>query len=381
MLESLLLFAAGGLVVWLSAPFLIARLRHGACLDIPNERSSHTLPVPRGGGIAIVFALLTVGMAQALLGWGNLRYLIASEVGVTFLALLGWLDDLYSLRPLTRLIVQGIVAAFCLWLADLHLESLDLPLLPPLPWTAFGWVAAWLWIVGFTNMFNFMDGIDGLAGTLAAAAGLFFVCVARAFAVPEIWPAAAVLAGASLGFLRYNLPPAKVFLGDVGSLPIGFFLAFATLRLGHDPAVSLPLLAPVLALWPLLFDATLTLLQRAVRRQPLHHAHRDHLYQRLIRSGYSHGQVTARYALAATFMALVALLYTAATDGQRTAILVAVALGSGVVATRIARLVRARTSPINAISPAESNAKSGNPPPTTPSSVDVAPDAVQVVER
>ena len=381
MVESLFLVAAAGVVVLLATPPLISRLRSGAYLDVPNERSSHVFPVPRGGGIAIVFALLLVGTTQALLGWGDLHYLIALNVGVAALALLGWLDDLYSLRPLTRLLVQGVMAAFCLWLAGLPIESLDLPLLPSLPLKAIGWAAAWIWVVGFTNMFNFMDGIDGLAGTLAAIAGLYFVVVSRLSAVPEIWPAAAILAGASLGFLRYNLPPAKVFLGDVGSLPIGFFLAFATLRLGHGPAVSLPLLAPVLALWPLLFDATLTLLQRAVRRQPLHLAHRDHLYQRLIRSGYRHGQVTARYALAATFMTLAALLYPAATDGPQAAILVVVALGSGIVATRIARRTCSRTSPTNADSPAINNSLSGTPPAAVSADVVVSPDARQPVEK
>lgn len=279
-------------------PGVIRFLKAHTILDIPNARSSHDRPVPRGAGLGIcaVFlvastVLLLAGRPQAVERW------LALVLAMTVLAVLGFLDDLYSLRVSTRLVVQGLVAAVAVWLGHLSMATLQFPLLPPLELGVLGHVLAWLWLFGFTNVFNFMDGIDGLAGFQAALAALA-LAVLEGIAGDHLFALLAVaMAGCSLGFLRHNFPRARVFLGDAGSLPAGFFLAFGVLHAARSVPGPMPFVLTSLIVWPFLFDGLFTLARRAFRGQRLSHPHREHLYQLLVRAGCSHSVVTAGYAL------------------------------------------------------------------------------------
>lgn len=278
-------------------PLVIRRLRAHAILDVPNERSSHSLPLPRGGGLAILgvgllaqAALLATGDVRATHVWWGLSVPMAALTG------LGFLDDLRSLGIPARLLVQGAAAAWAVWLAGLARPSLQLPLLPAVDLGPFGSLLSWLWIVGFTNAFNFMDGIDGLAGFQALLASLALAVLAAAGGDDAFALQAAAVAGGSLGFLRYNFPRARVFLGDAGSQPLGFFLAFGVLHAARVVPGPHPFVLTLLVVWPFLFDAVFTLCRRAVLRRRLGDAHRDHLYQLLVRNGLTHGAVTAGYA-------------------------------------------------------------------------------------
>jgi len=270
-------FLAGGLSF--VGTLLLIRLlaRHGV-VDKPNERSSHSRPVPRGGGIAVVGAIvIAVAVFSAMgdaLPWGVLG-------AVVVLAGVSWLDDVRGLGPLPRLCIQILAAVGVVALAAW--EGLVFQgLLPPLLDNA----AAIVVLVYFTNIYNFMDGIDGITGVETFAVGLGLALVgAMTGEVPLLAVAAAA---AAVGFLPFNWQPARIFLGDVGSIPLGFLLGWlllATAAAGHWIA-ALILAAYYLA------DASVTLLRRLFRGERPWRAHREHYYQQAVQKGMSHAAVS-----------------------------------------------------------------------------------------
>jgi len=181
---------------------------------------------------------------------------------------------------------------------------------------ALGWLAgplAFLWLVGLTNAYNFMDGIDGIAGGQAVVAGLGWAVIGAMRAEQETVVFALLLAGASLGFLTRNWPPARVFMGDVGSTFLGF--SFAALPILVDPVDSHLFLAGVIFVWPFVFDAGFTMLRRLFRGENILQAHRSHLYQRLVITGWSHRAVTLLYAGLAAAGGILAVAYAARWPG------------------------------------------------------------------
>jgi UDP-N-acetylmuramyl pentapeptide phosphotransferase/UDP-N-acetylglucosamine-1-phosphate transferase len=276
------------------ASWLVMReLRRRAILDRPNDRSSHTVPVPRGGGLAVTPILLVAwaGVGWALgAGWPFATALAAAA----FLAFVSWQDDLRSLSPGLRFGAQIVAVA-----AALALLPAEAPIFQGwLPFWADRVLAglAWLW---FVNLFNFMDGIDGISGTEMATIGLGLAAAALLTPALGLGPPdglslyGAALAGAGLGFLALNWHPARIFLGDVGSVPIGFLAGWLLL---YAAAGGLWLPALVLPAY-YLADATLTLLRRGLRGEKVWRAHREHFYQRAAAAGLSHAQVMHGIAL------------------------------------------------------------------------------------
>jgi len=343
MLGSVLLIGLALVISLTAMPVVIRILKGSRIFDIPNARSSHARPVPKGGGFGLLLPLALVGGLLAASGrLGDDPFVVAIALGMAGMTLIGFLDDLYSLSAPLRLLLEGVLMAGCLAIAPFHVHVIALPLAPPIEaGGVLGWLLAWLFMVGFPNLFNFMDGIDGLAGSQALIASIAFLLLAQTSGTPELALLAALVAGGSLGFLRHNLPRAQVFMGDSGSLPVGFFLAATALALASEPG-GLPLPVTVLILWVFLFDAGLTLVIRAARRRRLHHAHRQHLYQRLVAGGFTHARVTAMYALAMIGAALAAWSYLHAGDLWRLVILVVVAATSCALALAVLRLYRVR---------------------------------------
>lgn len=263
---------------------------HKAILDQPNHRSSHTRPTPRGGGLGIV-AACTLGIAAATLsGWLSPQLAGALACGLP-IALTGYIDDRVSLSARVRLLVQALCALAAL--------SLLTPL-PPL--TLFGWLLPsaltfglyFLATIWLTNLFNFMDGIDGIAAGQAIAAGLvWYVLLGPAAALPML-----VLGVAAAGFLVYNRPPARIFMGDVGSAFCGFYIMVATLAMGLQSELPWPP-AWFLPVAPFILDATITLITRILRGERASQAHRSHGYQILARRIGRHGPVSAIYTVLA----------------------------------------------------------------------------------
>jgi UDP-N-acetylmuramyl pentapeptide phosphotransferase/UDP-N-acetylglucosamine-1-phosphate transferase len=256
-------------------------------LDVPNERSSHTRPTPRGGGLVIVVGFfaglglwLTLGgsLSPRALGW---------LAGAVLVASVSFIDDLRSLPAAPRLVAH-LAGALLLTLAGVQ-ERADLSLVV-LP-------LAFLGVIVLTNIYNFMDGIDGLATTQAVVAGAGLAIAGTIVTNSLVEVGGGLLVASSAGFLRYNLPPARLFMGDVGSTFLGF--SFAGLPLLASIGVGggrLPLEFGLVLLAPFLFDGLVTLGRRVLRGERWYAAHRSHYYQRLVRCGLSHGQVTALYA-------------------------------------------------------------------------------------
>ncbi len=281
---------------WAATGAVLRFLESRAILDEPNPRSSHERPTPRGGGIAVMGVLLPTWAAIALLGTGGGPVWIVLA-GALLLAALSWIDDLRGLPASARLAVHALAVALGMW-ALAGQGPVFQGILP-------GWLdtlaAALLWL-WFLNLFNFMDGIDGIAGVESAsvAGGLVLVAALAGSAVGEaLYPL--TLAAAALGFLAWNWHPARLFLGDVGSVPLGYLLGWLLLAAAASgqwaPALILPLYY--------LADASLTLGRRLARGERVWLAHREHFYQRAVQGGRSHGRVAL--AILAANLALVAL--------------------------------------------------------------------------
>lgn len=281
--------------VWVLAVLVTGLVRRYALrnevLDLPNERSSHTVPTPRGGGLGIVTAALVGFCGAWALGWIPLRLLLALCGGGGLLAAIGWIDDHRPVSVRLRLVFQFMAAFWAIaWLGGLpalRLGPVDLPL------GLAGWLIGAVGLVWLVNLYNFMDGIDGLAAGEAVLVGT--AAALLAWNSVGIGVAAAIVSAASLGFLFWNWPPARIFLGDVGSGFIGFCLG--TLAIASGRAGGPPLLLWLVLLAAFIVDATLTLLRRVVRGEAWASAHRLHAYQRAVQSGMSHAQVTARVLL------------------------------------------------------------------------------------
>ena len=261
-------------------------------LDHPNERSSHTTPTPRGGGVAIVILVLGTGLWSASEAESS-RGLI--YVGcASLIAWLGWRDDLYSLSPRVRFIVQGIVAAISIWGLG-YFKVVSIPWIGELQLGVVGILITFLWIIGLTNAYNFMDGIDGMAGGVALSAGIGWMWLASNMHNPfAFWMALAITAG-SLGFLGHNWSPAKIFMGDVGSTFLGY--SFAVLPLISSDQSGDALLLGTLLMWTIIMDAGVTFIRRLIKRENVFASHRSHLYQRLVFAGYKHETVSSLYIL------------------------------------------------------------------------------------
>jgi Fuc2NAc and GlcNAc transferase len=268
--------------------------RRVGLLDVPNYRSSHRVPTPRGGGIALVASVFALGayafVQTRQLPAGTFAFLAA---GVIALTLIGWLDDRKTIRVSLRLSVHLVCG---LAIAALVNE------ISPLPgWINLLWLAWWVfWSVASINIVNFIDGIDGMIACQGIVYGLFLFSLIPFGSFGSSY--GLILAGACLGFLIWNWPPAKMFMGDVGSGPLGLFFVLG----GALALQSTSALLVFLPLFPIFLDALLTIVVRYRRGEDLTDPHRSHLYQRLANGGAGHAPVTLAYGLFAASGAVVA---------------------------------------------------------------------------
>lgn len=288
---AVVLAAATFAMSWIATGRVLVWLQQRQIVDTPNHRSSHTRATPRGGGIGLLAAALSALLAFALVT-STLTPWLLLIVAAAGLAVVSWRDDLGHIPARWRLLAQA--AAVVAGLAVLDGGPVFQGLLPPwLDLLAAG--LAWVW---FVNLTNFMDGIDGITGVEAASIGIGLALVG-APAAPAL-----IVAAAALGFLRWNWHPARLFMGDVGSVPLGYLLGALLISLakgGHwAPALILP--AYYLA------DATWTLGRRLLQGRRVWEAHREHFYQRAVQRGWSHGRVAAAVGLVNVGLVLLALM-------------------------------------------------------------------------
>lgn len=280
-------------VVYGLTSFVRAFAIRNAVIDIPNERSSHTRPTPRGGGVAIVAALLAAFTVSRMLSWIDADVYNAITGGGSLVAVAGWLDDRHSLSARTRLALQAVAAAWALYclggFPELRVGPATLSL---------GFAGPLLGVVGIVwlvNLYNFMDGIDGIAAVEGVTVGAGAAILSVAAGALHIAAPSVLLASACIGFLGWNWMPARIFMGDTGSGFLGY--ALGVLALASEVSGGLPLLLWMVLLGVFIVDTTVTLLRRASRRQRLADAHRLHAYQRAVQSGQSHARVTTAVGL------------------------------------------------------------------------------------
>lgn len=263
--------------------FALAR----SLLDVPNERSSHSTPTPRGGGLAIAIVVLTGILVGSAGGWIRTSVALALVPSGLAVAAVSWLDDRRPVPAWIRLLIHVCAAAWVVYCFG-PVESVDAgrtvslgPLGPILTVLGIAWTA---------NLFNFMDGIDGLAAGEAVTVGLGAMLLC--WRTGDFEPAwlAGLVAVAAAGFLPWNWSPARIFMGDVGAVFLGFMLASLGV-LAHQRG-DVPAAGWLVLLGVFFVDATITLIRRVVRRERWYAAHRSHAYQRAAQAGYSHARVT-----------------------------------------------------------------------------------------
>jgi UDP-N-acetylmuramyl pentapeptide phosphotransferase/UDP-N-acetylglucosamine-1-phosphate transferase len=314
-------------VILISRPLL---LKHA--LAKPNARSSHRAPTPQGAGIAVITATLVVaGLALAHMAGDASGVPVALFGATLFIAALGFADDIKPVPVLPRLLLQ-VIAVGAVVLAG----SCDIRVAPFLPvWIERGLlVLAGLW---FVNLVNFMDGLDWItaAEVVPVTAAMALLGLAGELGLTAAIVAAA-LCGAVLGFAPFNRPVAKIFLGDVGSLPIGLLLGWSLLQLAGQHHLVAALLLPLYYL----ADATVTLLRRLMRREPFWVAHRSHFYQRATDNGFTVMQVVSEvFTLNLVLAALAAFSIKAASLSADLALF---AVGAAAVAATMLRFSRPR---------------------------------------
>ncbi|WP_192859660.1 MraY family glycosyltransferase [Bradyrhizobium sp. DOA9] len=297
----------------------------------PNARSSHRIPTPQGAGIAVISATLIVALALAT--WGDFSIPPALVIATIVIALVGFADDIVSLPVLVRLLLQAACVGAVVFTAPD-----DARLVPELP-LALERGLILLAGVWFVNLVNFMDGLDlmTVAEVVPVTAALLLLALFGELSRPAASIAIA-LCGAMLGFAPFNRPVAKVFLGDVGSLPIGLLLGWCLLELAWhgQPAAALLLPAYYLA------DSTITLFRRIARRERFWSAHRTHFYQRATDNGFTVKQVIAEVFALNLVLALLAVVSVRA--GSMPVTIVALFAGAIAVAFVLRRFSRPQAS-------------------------------------
>ncbi len=329
------LLIVAGLVVVTSlvlTRIVLVWARRLSWVDVPNSRSSHVAVTPKGGGLAVV---------AVALGWMWLTsnatdplYLAPLGLGMSIACVIGLWDDVRPLRPLPKMLglltaAICVVAVFAVstvasvpFVGDVRLGPAALPL-------------SVFWLAGYANAFNFMDGLNGMAGCTALVSASVYAVAEWRCDGGSVTSIAGVAALAVLGFLPFNFPKARIFLGDSGSLPLGLLLAWLAVQANVDRALPFP--ASILLLGPFLFDVTFTLFRRWREGKTIGEAHKEHLYQRLSRVWGSHAKVSLLYAGFSCVTGVLALQYASMSDlGKLLSLVLSVAAMLGFAALVLA---------------------------------------------
>jgi UDP-N-acetylmuramyl pentapeptide phosphotransferase/UDP-N-acetylglucosamine-1-phosphate transferase len=302
---ALFCFSASAFFVWLCCLPLHKELLRRQLIDRPNERSNHVVPTPRGGGIAIM-SVVIVGFVFI----GSLKSQISPIVlagAALLIAIISLLDDVKPLPARVRFATHFFAALLVLGILGAKTIS---HFTPTLLQVLLGPVL-FFWIVGYTNAFNFMDGINGIAAGQALITGLGTALIIGCATDNRGFPlllCSLTLSGATLGFLPHNFPRARMFMGDVGSAPLGFLLA--ALAVATAKEFGWYLLIPLFLLHVnYIGDTSITLVRRFMRGEKVYQAHKEHFYQRLVRSGKSHVFVTGWEMILQSLTLALAILY------------------------------------------------------------------------
>jgi Fuc2NAc and GlcNAc transferase len=290
--------------------------------DVPNARSMHRTPIPRGGGIAVVVAIVGGTLALSATAWVPSRTAVALLGGVLLLAVIGWVDDHRGVSPYWRLAIQLGAAVWALaWLGGVQHVHVGTHIIRSGPLLN---IVAAVGIVWLINLYNFMDGIDGIAGAEAVSVGAVAGALLWWAGDRGLAGASVVTAAASGGFLLWNWSPARIFMGDVGSAVLGY--VFATLAVASQNGETLFVWQWVLLLGAFVSDSTVTLVRRALHGDRVYQPHRNHAYQRAVQAGWTHARVSGTVVLINLCLGILMAVAKAYPEARSWAVATAVAL-------------------------------------------------------
>jgi UDP-GlcNAc:undecaprenyl-phosphate GlcNAc-1-phosphate transferase len=312
-------FLFASVLVGISIVVTILVLRHLKVFDVPNERSSHTKVTPRGGGIAIVVAFLfgislihTVGDKTPIYTPYFLGFLVSAFV----LAAIALYDDFHTVSFKFKLGGQ-IVSIIAALMAGIVIDEVHVPVFGVVDFGIWAYPLTFVWLLGLTNAYNFIDGLDGLAASTALIAALFLAYISFVHGSHFIYLTALSLAAATAGFLIFNWSPAKIFMGDVGSTFLGYtFAIMAVIAARYDHSHTSLFVVPML-LFHILYDTVFTFLRRLFAGDHVFTAHRTHLYQLLNRIGCSHKAVAYIYSFLAVVQGVTAAWMVSSLGAER----------------------------------------------------------------
>jgi glycosyltransferase WbpL len=270
-----------------------------AVIDIPNERSSHTQPTPRGGGIAVSIPIMISIVGLYLFHLISFPIFIGMLISSLIITIVGWLDDHKHIIFYWRVIFYSIASIWMIsWVGSLDAISIGLIRIP-LPYIL-GYIVTFFGLLWLTNLYNFMDGTDGLAALQGICAGLFGGVLMLVEGETGLAIVCFIIVSSCLGFLYWNWPPAKIFMGDIGSCLLGFI--FGSLALISDVTGTVSVSIWCILLSVFICDATFTLLKRIICREKWYDAHCSHAYQRLVQMGITHKQLAVAFFILNTIL-------------------------------------------------------------------------------
>lgn len=302
MLAFFVLFAMALIVNYFLTMWFISYARQKQITDIPTHRSSHTVPTPRGGGIGFVITTLSLLLLYSIFvrieSSGHIWVLV---IALIMISILGLADDKDGLSKKVRFLVQFCVALLILSLVQ-GLDWIYIPGVLELNVVVLGIPLGLLWFIGVTNIYNFLDGVDGIATIQGIVAAVAWCVFGYLLNEPLLIIANIILCGTLLAFLRYNWTPARIFMGDAGSVFLGLWFAampFWAASMQQTFHSGQTIWFAAIILWPFLFDGSFTIFKRFRNGENILDAHRSHLYQRLHIAGWSHKKVSLLYGMLA----------------------------------------------------------------------------------
>jgi len=283
--QAFLGFGLAMAIVWALTPVVGEVARRMGAVDQPGGRKIHQVATPRLGGIAIYFGMIVPSLFL-LSGDQTVRGIL---LGASLVTLVGFLDDYRGLPPMVKLAGQSLVALLVAFFG-VRTQTLSIPLvgIVDLDWMSIPFSV--LWIVAIMNIVNFIDGMDGLAAGVCAISAVTFAIIAVSLGRIDMGILAAIVAGGTLGFLWHNFHPATIFMGDSGSMLLGFMLGAVSLQGFLKGVATVALVIPLLVLGIPIFDTGFAILRRMKNRQPIYVADRGHLHHRFANIGYSQRQ-------------------------------------------------------------------------------------------
>lgn len=304
------------LIAFITTPIVKDLAQKWGAVDVPKDnRRMHHHPIPRMGGLAIFlgFLLSVLIFFPFVPGGGLSKEFQGMLLGAVIIVILGIFDDIYALPALPKLLVQ-IVAATVAVLSGNHIDIISNPnIFSSVPYWELGWLrvpVTIIWIVAVTNAVNLIDGLDGLACGVSTISSMTMLVIALSVAEPNVALIAAALAGGCIGFLPYNLNPAKIFMGDTGSTFLGYVLGVVSIQGLFKYYTLISFVVPFLMLGLPIFDTCFAFIRRIAHGQSPMHADRSHIHHRLIDMGLSQKQAVAVLYVVSTILGLCAVVLT-----------------------------------------------------------------------